>query len=102
MPEFGALSAALKGDPEMEAAQHELSTPTPPRWSPRSSRTPTSRPRRLRLRCIGVLGAAEAIATELVHGRATRDAAVDALAELILRGLTTEPAGLRPARAAQP
>ncbi len=89
MPEFGALSAALKGDPEMEAAQHELldayTTEMVTALVPHTDIPAEG----LRLRCIGVLGAAEAIATELVHGRATRDTAVDALADLIVHGLTT-------------
>jgi AcrR family transcriptional regulator len=96
MPEFGALSAALKGDPEMEAAQHELldayTTEMVTALVPYTD-IPVEG---LRLRCVGLLGAAEAIATELVHGRTTSDTAVDALADLIVRGLTTGTAGSCP------
>jgi AcrR family transcriptional regulator len=87
MPEMVALSAALKGDPEMEAIQHGLLAAyvddMAAALAPYSS-LPTEA---LRLRCTGVLGAAEAIATELVHERTTADAAVAALADLVLGSL---------------
>ncbi|MGI5126239.1 TetR/AcrR family transcriptional regulator [Pseudonocardia sp. CA-107938] len=88
MPEFGALSAALKGDPEMEAAQHEIldsyATELVAVLGPHSDLPADA----FHLRCIGVLGAADALAAELTHGRATPDAAVAALSALILGGLT--------------
>ena len=84
MPEFAAVSAALMGDPAMEAAQHELLgayvTVMADAMRPHSSLKAEA----LELRCIGVLGAAEAIAIELNHGRATAAEAVDALTNLIL------------------
>ena len=44
----------------------------------------------LRLRCIGVLGAAEAIAAELNHERTSTADAVTALADLIVGSLATQ------------
>ncbi|WP_224058197.1 hypothetical protein [Streptomyces kanamyceticus] len=44
-------------------------------------------PQALRLRCVGVLGAAEAIAAELNRERATDDEVVTALTDLIVGGL---------------
>ncbi|MDX3006288.1 TetR/AcrR family transcriptional regulator [Kribbella solani] len=83
MPEFTSLSAALKGDPELEAMQHELLagyvTLMADALAPHSPLPKNV----LRLRCRGVLGAAEAIAIELTHDRTTAAEATAALAALI-------------------
>ncbi|WP_228000732.1 TetR/AcrR family transcriptional regulator [Nocardia australiensis] len=84
MPEFTAVSAALKGDPEMEAIQREMydgyTDLMAEALAPHSGRTRTA----LRLHCVGALGAAEAIATELNRGTTTTDTAVAALTTIIL------------------
>jgi AcrR family transcriptional regulator len=89
MPEFAAVSAALKGNPEMEAIQQELldsyTNVMATALAPHSSLSTEA----LRLRCVGVLGAAEAIAAELNRERITADEAVTALTDLILGSLTT-------------
>ncbi|MEU0686012.1 TetR/AcrR family transcriptional regulator [Streptomyces uncialis] len=87
MPELGAVSAALRGSPEMEAVQHE-STDGYARLMA-TALLPYSglAPQVLRLRCVGLLGAAEAIAAELNRERATDGEAVAALTGLILGGL---------------
>ncbi|WP_280276707.1 TetR/AcrR family transcriptional regulator [Nocardia wallacei] len=91
MPEFNAISAALKGDPEMEAIQHELldgyTDVMAAALAPHSDLTLEA----LRLRCIGVLGAAEAIATELNHARTSAAEATAALADLIVGSTTDTP-----------
>jgi AcrR family transcriptional regulator len=84
MPEFNAVSAALKGNPEMEEIQHEM-LGSYRDWMaaallPHSSLTSEA----LRLRCVGVLGAAEAIAAELNRGLTTAAEAVMALTDLIV------------------
>ena len=88
MPEFAAVSAALKGNPEMEAIQHDLldsyTTEMAAALAPHSG----LRAEALRLRCVGALGAAEAIAAELNRGRTTAADAVTALTDLIVGGLT--------------
>jgi AcrR family transcriptional regulator len=87
MPEFTAVSAALKGSPEAEALQHELLddyTEVMVAAMAQHSALPADA---LRLRCIGVLGAAEAIAVELNRGRTTAPDAVTALADLIVGSL---------------
>jgi AcrR family transcriptional regulator len=90
MPEFAAVSAALKGNPEMEAIQHEMAASytnvMAAALAPHSSLPAEA----LRLRCIGVLGAAEALAAELNRERTTAAQAVTALTDLILGSLTTE------------
>ena len=92
MPEFAALSAALKGNPEMEAIQHEMvdsyASLMAAALAPHSS-LPTEA---LRLRCVGVLGAAEALAAELNRGRTTAADAVTALTDLIVGSLAGESA----------
>jgi AcrR family transcriptional regulator len=89
MPEFTAVSAALKGDPEVETLQHELldgyTEVMMAAMAPHSALPADA----LRLRCIGVLGAADAIAVELNRGRTTAPDAVSALADLIVGGLVS-------------
>jgi AcrR family transcriptional regulator len=84
MPEWSAISAALKGNPEMEAIEREMfdgyTALMAAALQPHSGLTPD----RLQLRCIGVLGAAEAIAAELNRGRTTAAEAVTALTDLIV------------------
>ncbi|WP_405609757.1 TetR/AcrR family transcriptional regulator [Streptomyces sp. NBC_01508] len=89
MPEFASISAALKGDPEMDALQHEMldsyANVMAAALVPHSGLPAEA----LRLRCVGVLGAAEAIATELTRERATAVDAVTALTDLIVGNLAT-------------
>jgi AcrR family transcriptional regulator len=89
MPELTALSAALKGDPEMEAAQREMydayTELIAGALRPYSTRTPEA----LRLLCTGILGAAEAIASALNHQHTTLAEATAALADLIVGSLDT-------------
>jgi AcrR family transcriptional regulator len=89
MPEFDAISAALKGNPEMEEIQHEMLASYGD-WIaaallPHSSLTSEA----LRLRCVGVLGAAETIAAELNRGQTTAAEAVTALTDLIVGSIGT-------------
>lgn len=84
MPEWTSISAALKGDQEMEATERELLDGYTDLMAtvlrPYSGLTQEA----LRLRCVGVLGAAEAIAAELNRGRTVVAEAVAALTDLIL------------------
>lgn len=89
MPEFTAVSAALKGNPEAEALQHEMLdgyTEVMAHALAPLSGLPVGA---LQLRCTGVLGAAEAIAVEVNRGRTTIPDAVSALADLIVGSLAT-------------
>jgi AcrR family transcriptional regulator len=89
MPEFDAISAALKGSPDMEAIQREMydsyTDLMVAALLPYSGLTAEA----LRLRCVGVLGAAEAIAAELNRERTTLADAATALADLVLGSLAT-------------
>ncbi|MEV7163019.1 TetR/AcrR family transcriptional regulator [Streptomyces microflavus] len=89
MPELGSISAALKGNPEMGTIQREMLGSYTDLMAaallPHSGLAPEA----LRLRCVGVLGAAEAVAAELNRGRASANDAVTALTDLIVGGLGT-------------
>ncbi|MFD6396707.1 TetR/AcrR family transcriptional regulator [Nocardia sp. NPDC060249] len=84
MPEFDAISAALKGNPDVQAIQHDM-LDSYRDWMaatlhPFSALTATA----LRLRCVGVLGAAETLAAELNRGATTPEEAISALTDLIV------------------
>ncbi len=89
MPELSAVSAALKGSPEMEAVQREMLDSYTDLMAaallPQCGVTHEA----LRLRCVGLLGAAETIAAELNQGRASADDAVAVLTDLIIGGFNT-------------
>lgn len=87
MPEFNAISAALKGDPGMEAVQREMFDSYTDLMV--TALQPYSRhdAAALRLRCLGLLGAAEVIAAELNRQRITQAEAADALTDLIVGSL---------------
>ncbi|MFI6524347.1 TetR/AcrR family transcriptional regulator [Streptomyces uncialis] len=87
MPELGAVSAALKGNPEVEAVQRESTDGYTDLMAAALLPYSGLAPQALRLRCVGVLGAAEAIAAELNGERATDGEAVTALTGLILGSL---------------
>lgn len=89
MPELGAISAALKGNPEMEATQREMLDSYTELMAAALLPHSDLAPEALRLRCVGVLGAAEAMAVELNQGRASADDAVTALTGLITGSLNT-------------
>ncbi len=87
-PEWSAISAALKGDEEMERFQAKLidsyidlycSTLAPYTALPDT---------KLRLRCVGIIGAAEAISREMVRGNLDEAAAARVLQSLIVNWLS--------------
>ncbi|MFK0250111.1 TetR/AcrR family transcriptional regulator [Amycolatopsis azurea] len=84
IPEFNAVSSALKGNPDMEAIQYELHERYTDLMA--GALTPYSGLGRaaLRLRCVGVLGAAGAIADDLNRGTATTADAIAALTGVIV------------------
>ncbi|HEV7325667.1 MAG TPA: TetR/AcrR family transcriptional regulator [Bosea sp. (in: a-proteobacteria)] len=82
--EWYALSAALKGSEAMEAVQRELVARYVGIWrdafAPHAAHLP---PDELNLRCIGILGAGEAISLELLRGHIDEARAARSLATLI-------------------
>jgi len=83
IPEFAALSAALKGNPDMEATQHDLLNNYTTAMAAALAPYCALSPKALKLHCIALLGAAEAIATELTHRRTTRQQATATFTNLI-------------------
>jgi AcrR family transcriptional regulator len=93
--EWYALSAALKGSEAMEAVQRDLVARYVGIWrdafAPHASHLP---PGELNLRCIGILGAGEAISLELLRGQIGQERTSLALATLITATISAPaPAG---------
>lgn len=86
--EWQALQAALKGNEEMSAVLRRLTEGYAAICQ--NALAPFSHlpPNQLRLRCMGLLGAARAIADELISGRIEQAEAVTTLTALILCWLT--------------
>jgi AcrR family transcriptional regulator len=89
-PEWHAISAALKGDDEMDAFQQELIDSYVSLY--RDAFAPYSDlPKdELQLRCVGIIGAAEAISREMIRGRITEATAAACLASLIIKWLAAK------------
>ncbi|GAB2632436.1 TetR/AcrR family transcriptional regulator [Nocardia goodfellowii] len=93
MPEFTAISAALKGNREMEARQREMLEHYTELMAAALRPYTSLALAALRLRCVGVLGAAEVIAAELNSGRTTIAEAAAALTDLIAGCLVVRTGG---------
>jgi AcrR family transcriptional regulator len=82
--EWYALSAALRGSEAMEAVQRELTARYVGIWQGAFARCARHLPAdELQLRCVGILGAGEAISIELLRGHVTEARAAATLATLI-------------------
>lgn len=87
-PEWHAISAALKGDEEMEAFQRELIDSYVALYCEAFAPYTNLSKEELHLRCVGIIGAAEAISREMIRGRVEEARAASTLAALIIRGLS--------------
>ncbi|AUX41702.1 TetR family transcriptional regulator [Sorangium cellulosum] len=87
-PQWHAILAALKGDEQMEAVEQEILD----RYTTiyRDALAPFARlpERELHLRCVAIIGAAEALAADMFHGRVDEPAAAKVLESLIVRWLS--------------
>lgn len=83
-PEWHAIAAALKGDSEMDAYQQDLVDSYVDFYC--SALAPFSQlaESELRRRCVGIIGAAEAISRDMVRGRIDEATAADDLASLMM------------------
>lgn len=88
-PEWSAISAALKGDEEMEKFQTSLIDSYIDLY--RATLTPYTglSTNELRLRCVGIIGAAEAISREMARGNLGEAVAATVLQSLIVKWLGT-------------
>jgi AcrR family transcriptional regulator len=83
-PEWHAIAAALKGDEEMEAFQRELIDSYVALYHDALAPYSKLPDDELRLRCVGIIGAGDAIARDMVRGRIDEAAAAASLASLIV------------------
>jgi AcrR family transcriptional regulator len=92
-PEWHAITAALQGDEHMAAVQQELLDGYVADYQ--RALAPFSRlsAAQLHLRCVGIIGAAEAISREMLRGRADAATAAAALEAVILGAIETEAPG---------
>jgi AcrR family transcriptional regulator len=86
--EWHAVSAALQGDEEMEAVQRELIDSYVALYCEAFAPYTDLPADELRLRCIGILGAAEAVSRAIIRGEATEDRAVASLASMATASLS--------------
>jgi AcrR family transcriptional regulator len=87
--EWQAISAALRGNAEMDAVQQTLTNDYVVMIAAALSPFSKLAPDDLRLRCVGIAGAAETIAREFIRGRVTERTASANLAALIAGSVKT-------------
>lgn len=85
--EWHAITAALQGDPEMDAVQRELLERYADIYFDVLSPCTKVPQRELKKRCVAIIGAAEALAREMLLGRIDEDAAAATLRSLIIAWL---------------
>ncbi len=86
-PEWHAIAAALRGDALMDTAQQEMIRGHIAFYAEILAPLSSLPPETLRRRCVGLIGAAEALSDEMARGTITKDEAADDLAALIVRWL---------------
>ncbi|RCV90175.1 TetR/AcrR family transcriptional regulator [Billgrantia montanilacus] len=86
-PEWHALSAALKGTEEMDAVQQELLDHYVKLYQEALRPYCDFDEESLRLRCVGIIGAGEAISKEMMRGHTDMTTGANCLASLIVRWL---------------
>lgn len=86
-PEWHAITAALKGDEEMDRAGQAMLDGYATLYAATLGPFTALDSAELHLRCTGLIGAGEAISRDLIRGRVERPAAVAAFTALIVAGL---------------
>ncbi|WP_395674565.1 TetR/AcrR family transcriptional regulator [Inquilinus sp.] len=86
-PEALAIAAALSGDGEMEAFHQRLLDRYVAFYQDALAPYSALPPKALHLRCVGLIGAAEAICRDMLRGRVDEARATDTLAALIVGGV---------------
>ncbi len=86
-PEWHAIGAALKGDPQMDAYQREMIDGHVGFFSRVLIPLSAIPPEVTKRRCVGIIGAGEALSDGLVRGQISREHAVADLADLITNWL---------------
>ncbi|TCQ99159.1 TetR/AcrR family transcriptional regulator [Neorhizobium sp. JUb45] len=88
-PEWHAIGAALKGDALMDANHREMIDSYVAFFAQVLTPLSTLAPEITRRRCLGIIGAGEALSDGLVRGNITRDHAIADFADLIVNWLPT-------------
>jgi len=89
-PEYPAIAAALKGDEAMEREQQRLIDDYVARYREALAPYSSLSAQELHLRCVGIIGAGDAIAQEWQRGRVDEATAAATLASLIQRWLSAK------------
>jgi AcrR family transcriptional regulator len=90
-PEWNAIVAALQGDERMEAFQRELIDNYVRIFQEAFAAVTARAPDELHLACVAILGAADALAREMLLGRFTEKTAADAIVAFTVRCLDDRP-----------
>jgi AcrR family transcriptional regulator len=85
--EWHAITAALQGDPEMDAVQHELLERYAQLYCDVLAPCTKVPRRELKRRCVAIIGAAEALAREMLLGQIDEEQAASTLRSLIVSWL---------------
>lgn len=83
--EWHAITAALKGDDEMDAVQHAILERYADIYCEALAPCSSLKPRELKVRCVAVIGAAEALAREMLLERIDEATAAKTLESLLLQ-----------------
>lgn len=86
-PEWHAISAALRGDAQMDAHQREMMRAHAAFYAGVLAPLSGLPAADVQRRCVGILGAAEALSDEMVRGGCSREQAADDLAGLVVNWL---------------
>ncbi|WP_394823469.1 TetR/AcrR family transcriptional regulator [Pendulispora albinea] len=89
-PECHAITAALNGDGEMEGVHQELLDKYVGLYCDALAPYADVPKEQLHLRCVGIVGAAEAISREMMQGRIDEATATAAMASLIVKWLAAK------------
>lgn len=89
-PEWHAIGAALKGDAHMDAYQQEMIQDHIAFYEEILSPLSGIPLEAVRRRCVGLVGAAEALSDEMVRGGCTREQAANDLAILIVKWFSSD------------
>lgn len=89
--EWQAVAGALRGNPEMDATHRELLSGYVDRFGTALGRYSSLSAPAVRVRCVGLVGAAEALASDMVRGELEEDQASGTLSDLILAALGVDP-----------
>ena len=90
-PEWHAIGAALKGDPEMDRAYQAMLDDLVDFFEELIAPLTTMDPAALRRRCVAIVGASEALIAAVINGGMSRDEAIGELDSMMAQWLPARP-----------